>query len=143
MVLRLGKRHNLFPPKTTRKRAQLIAHSGPNVASGSLERKTALRPCSRPSPGRLRTGHREAAVGLPAAEKGLKAGKRHNLFPPKTTRKHTQLIAHSGPNVAAGSLERKTALRPCSRPSPAAGFGQATERPRQACRRLRAGSVGV
>ena len=39
--------------------------------------------------GRRRTGHREAAVGLPAAEKGLKAGKRHNLFPPKTTRKHT------------------------------------------------------
>ena len=53
--------------------------------------------------GRLRTGHREASTGLPAAEEGLKA-------------------------VQNASRRLRKPIR-----REEAGFGQATERPQQAC----------
>ena len=65
----------------------------PNAASESLEKNQYI--LAHPYPVNLSTG-----TDLTTRDSQAPA--------PKTTPKQTQLLAHSGPNVASGSLEKKT-----------------------------------
>ena len=108
------------------------------------------------------TGHREAGVGLPAAEERLRAGpvgvekklcgpscslqKRLRAGPVREEKRQASDRPQRGRGRPAGSPEKKLCGPSCGlqkrlRAGPvgeekrqAAGFGQATERPGQACR---------